>query len=75
MNFNAGMGIYGLNFSNRKLRHSQEESQNESGESVLIGVTSCVQPSNCVMVLEMNEETMDIQKVVEQEEYYPCTKI
>lgn len=27
------------------------------------------------MVLEMNEETMDIQKVVEQEEYYPCTKI
>lgn len=42
---------------------------------VLIGLTSCINPNNQIMLLEMSEHEKRIQKVAQIEEYYPCTKL
>ena len=67
------MAVYGMGFSNKKLKLEIENG--ESSESVLIGLTSCIPSSNWVMVLEMNEQSMTINKLCECEEYYPSSKI
>ena len=71
MDFDAGMPIYGINFSNKK--HAIDGGTLD--ESVFIGLTSCIPPNNVIMLLEMSETEKCIQKVAQIEEYYPCTKI
>lgn len=44
------MPIYGINFCNKKRKREGQDK-----ESMLIGLTSCLQHSNKVMVLEMTD--------------------
>ena len=64
IDFDPGMPIYGLNFSNR--RHRKSQNNGDITESLLIGLTTRVPtPNNSIMVLEMDQSNLTIEKLCE----------